>query len=131
MNENNTDVVQLFVILATSIFGPTVATVIGPYLLIIFAAITGATWSLGRRDSSGKVSAFFYFLRIVFTAVLLTVLIAQMVASYLPQPQEKSLIAPVALIIGIIGDDWLKLFSWLLVVSKKFADKLINKKLGE
>lgn len=131
MGSNQTDVMQLFVVMAAAIFGQPIADVVGPYLLIIFAAATGAGWSLGRREAKGKWSAFFYFVRVVFTAILLTVVIAKVVVMYMPKVEGELLIAPVALIIGLIGDDWLKVFDWLVEVGKKFANRFVNKKLGD
>jgi len=132
MNEQNTsDILQLFIVFAASIFDASIAEVIGPYLLIVFAAVTGACWSLGRRESKGGWNSFFYFIRIVFTAVLLTSVTAQLVTQYLDWADINLLIAPVALVIGVVGDDWLKVFAWLFDVIKKAADNMVNKKLGD
>ena len=132
MNEQNiSDVMQLFVVFASSLFDASIAEVIGPYLLIVFAAVTGACWSLGKRESKGGWHAFFYFIRIVFTAILLTSVIAHLVTRYFNVSDVDLLIAPVALVIGVVGDDWLKAFSWLLDVIKKAVNKIVNKKLGE
>lgn len=118
---------QLFVILTTSIFGPSMAGVVGPYLLIVFAAATGAAWSLGRCSPQGKLQAFFYFVRITFTAILLTVAISKIAASFIDPVQEEWLIAPVALIIGLIADDWRKVGAWLLDTVQRFIDKKIDR----
>lgn len=118
---------QLFVILTTSIFGQSMAGVIGPYLLIILAASTGAAWSLGRCKLQSKTQALFYFTRIVCTAILLTVAISKVTASFMSNIQEEWLIAPVALIIGLIGDDWHKIGTWMLQVIKKLVDQKIDR----
>ena len=132
MNEQNTsDVLQLFIVFATSVFDSSIAEVIGPYLLIVFAAITGACWSLSKRESKGRWNAFFYFIRIVFTAVLLTSVIAELVIRHIDVANTNLLIAPVALVIGVVGDDWLKVFTWLFDVIKKAANNLVKKKWGE
>ena len=125
--QKSTDVMQLFVILTTSIFGPTMAGVIGPYILIVFAAATGAAWSLGRCKPQSKGQAFFYFVRIALVAVLLTVAISKAVASFMPNMQEDWLIAPVALIIGLIGDDWHKIGEWFVQTLKKLIDNKIDR----
>lgn len=126
--QSNTDVMQLFVIMASSIFGPSMSQIIGPYLLIVFAAATGAGWSLGRTESKGRKAAIFYFLRIVFTAILLTVAISKVAASYIDPVEAEWLIAPVALIIGLIGDDWYKVGDWVLSICKRIIDKRIDKR---
>lgn len=125
--QKSTDVLQLFVILATSIFGTSMAHVVGPYLLIVFAAAVGAAWSLGRCQPQGKAKAVFYFLRIVLTAVLLTVAISKVAATFLPSLDEEWLIAPVALIIGLIGDDWQSIGQWVVQLIKRVIDKKIDK----
>lgn len=131
MMSDNTDVMQLFVVMTTSIFGPSVAMVIGPYLLIMFAAATGAAWSLGRRTTESKSSSVFYFVRVVFTAILLTTVIAKLTAGFMPELEVDFLIAPVALIIGLIGDDWYQVIDWMLSAGKKIANRIFNKKMGE
>ena len=125
--QKSTDVMQLFVILTTSIFGPSMADIIGPYLLIVFAAATGAAWSLGRCRPQGKAQAFFYFVRIMLIAVLLTVAISQAAAAFMPSLQEEWLIAPVALIIGLIGDDWYKIGEWFINLLKRLIEKKLDK----
>lgn len=129
--QNSTDVLQLFTVFAASLFDTSIAAIIGPYLLIVFAAVTGACWSLGRRESKGGWNAFFYFIRILFTAVLLTSVIAQLVIKYVDITDVNLLIAPVALVIGVVGDEWLKVFAWLFEVIKKTANKVVDKKLRE
>jgi len=126
--QNNTDVMQLFVIMATSIFGPSMSQIIGPYILIAFAAATGAGWSLGRREPKGKASALFYFVRVVFTAILLTVAIAKIMASFIPPVEADFLVAPVALIIGLIGDDWKHVGAWFIGAVKRFVNSWIDRR---
>ena len=58
---NQTDVMHLFVIMAASIFGPSMAAIIGPYILIAFAAATGAGWSLGRRSPKARKALFILY----------------------------------------------------------------------
>jgi hypothetical protein len=125
---NQTDVMQLFVIMVASIFGPSMAAIIGPYILIAFAAATGAGWSLGRREPKGKASALFYFVRVVFTAVLLTVGISKIAAGFIPSVEADWLVAPVALIIGLIGDDWYKIGEWFVQKVKLFVDRKMDGK---
>jgi hypothetical protein len=131
MDSQYTDILQLFTAIASAICEGQIAAVIAPYLLIIFAALTGAGWSLGRRESTGKLSACFYFLRITFTALLLTAAIIKLVAYFIPDFGLDWMIAPVALAIGIIGDDWMKIFSWLSDAAKNIANRILNKKLDD
>lgn len=125
--QSNTDVMQLCVIAAASIFGQSMAEIIGPYILIVFASATGAGWSLGRRDPAGKVNTMLYFIRIVLTAVLLTVAITKVVAGFVPQIEENGFIAPVAFIIGAIGDDWHRVGDWIISIGKRLIIRHIGK----
>lgn len=131
MDNKDADVMQLFEVLASTIFGSSVSSVIGPYLLIIFAAITGAAWSLGRRESKSKFDSLFYFLRVVFMAILITVTIARVMAGYWDGVEMEWLIAPVALVVGLIGDDWMKVFGWFANAARKLGNKILKKKMEE
>lgn len=122
---NQTDVLQVFIIVAASIFGPTMAQIIGPYSLIIVAAMTGAGWSVGRKRGC-KASAIWYFVRIVLTAILLTVAISKMAAGIIPSVEADWLIAPVAMIIGLIGDDWPKAGKWAISIAKRFVNRWLG-----
>lgn len=126
--QQNNDVMQLFIILAASIFGPSMAHIIGPYVMIIAASCTGAAWSLSRREPKGKVNAFFYFVRISLTAVLLTVAISDITASFFPSLQSTFLYVPVALVIGLIGDDWYKMGAWLIDAAKRVFNSRIDRR---
>jgi len=115
MNGQQLDPVSLFIALAGTVFGPTLAQVIGPYAVIILAATTGASWALGRRESDVRLSAAWYFLRINATAVLLTVSAATLAGQWLRLQDHTWLLAPIGLLVGGIGDDWPRMVRWLLL----------------
>lgn len=129
MENKNTSVMQLFVVMATAIVGPYAAEVVGIYLLIVFAALTGAAWSMGRHTFNKRWSAVFYFLRIVCIAVLLTVGITKIMVAYMDSVEADWLVAPVALIIVLIGDEWNRIFYWCFEAVSKIANTVLNKKL--
>lgn len=54
---NQLDPVNMAIALASVIFGPALAGVIGPYAVILIASTVGAAWSLGRRDQSARLGA--------------------------------------------------------------------------
>lgn len=128
MDNEITGILQLFVTIAGLVFDPQTALIIGPYLLIAFAGTIGAAWSLGRRESQGRLNALFYFLRIAFTAILLTVAIIKLTAHFYPGFDADWMVAPVALVIGVIGDGWLNIYSWLAEAVKKMANQHLSQK---
>jgi hypothetical protein len=101
-----TDIVGLFVFIAAIFFSPDVAAVIGPYMTIIIASSVGGSFALKRRDRTSRAAAMLYFGRVVGLAILLTVGAAFVLNLYYPQLAPRTTIAPIALLIGFIGDDW-------------------------
>lgn len=124
--QHDNGVMQLFIYLASFIFGHSAAHIIGPYAMIIAASCTGAAWSLGTGEPKGKVNAFFYFVRISLTAVLLTVAISDITASFFPSLESPIFYVPVALVIGLIGDNWYQVGAWLVDVIKR----IVNNRIG-
>lgn len=100
------DVVGLFTLIAAVAFSNEVAAVVGPYMVIVIASAIGASFALARRQKSTRGAALFFFLRVVGLAVVLTVGAATMASSYRPDLQERLLLAPIALVVGFIGDGW-------------------------
>ncbi len=101
-----TDVVGLFVFLSAIFFSAEVASVVGPYIMIAAAAVVGASLSLKRREKTTRLSAMLFFLRVAGLAVLVTGLIAAVMSAQHPGLSERAMLAPVALVVGFIGDDW-------------------------
>ena len=125
-----TDIVGLCVFIATLLFSVEVAQVVGPYLVIIAASAIGASFSLKRREKSTRTSAIFFFVRVCGLAALLTVGVSTMVAGYHPSLSERVLIAPVAFIVGFVGDDWPAIAWWAIAKISAFVDVLIKLKGG-
>lgn len=109
-----TDVVGLGIFLASLVYSPEVAGIVAPYLVIIVAAVVGASFALKRREKTTRLSALWYFLRVAGLAVLLTGWLAAQFSSYYDNLTERALIAPVALTIGAIGDDFPAVARYLL-----------------
>lgn len=101
-----TDIAGVSVVIAAAAFSPEVAEVVGPYLLIATASVLGASFSLARRPTSSRWGAVGYFAKLVGLALLATVMLSAAIASYYPQLSERSLLAPVAFLIGAVGPDW-------------------------
>lgn len=109
------DPVSVAIALAGVLFGPALAAIIGPYAVIIIGATVGAAWALGRRDPAAKLGAAWYFLRLNATAVVVTVGLANLAARWLGVTDHSWLLAPIALFVGGVGDDWPKVGRWALV----------------
>lgn len=103
---NHLDPVSVAVVLASTLFGPQLAAIIGPYAVILLGATVGAAWALGRRETDKKSSAVAYFMLINGTAVLVTVGISDLVGRWLGHEDCNWLLAPVAMVIGGVGHDW-------------------------
>jgi len=103
------DAVGFGIFIASWVYAPSVAAVVGPYIVIVLASVIGASFALKRREKTTRLVAIWYFLRVAGLAVLITVSLAGIVSSYYSSLTERVLITPVALMIGAIGDDWPKL----------------------
>jgi len=103
---NHLDPVSVAVVLASTLFGPQLAAIIGPYAVILLGATVGAAWALGRRETDKKSGAVAYFMLINGTAVLVTVGISNLVGRWLGHEDANWLLAPVAMVIGGVGHDW-------------------------
>lgn len=88
-------------VLFVSILGPTA----GPHVLIVAAAITGAMWPLSAANTDGWVDGLWLLLRCTLTALVLTGLAASVLEREWGVPVSEVL-APVALVIGAMGNGW-------------------------
>ena len=120
------DPVSVAIALASVIFGPALAAVIGPYAVILLGATVGAAWALGRREPGARLGAAWYFLRLNATAVLVTVSLANLAGQWAGQQNTTWLLAPIALLVGGVGDDWPRIGRWLL----ERAGRLIERRAG-
>lgn len=128
MNQQNPlELVSLFVLIAATVFSRQVAEVVGPYMVIILAAVCGAGYALRRREKTTRASAAWFFLRVTLLAVLLTVGLAQLVQVYLLQDwQQRWLLVPIALALGLAGDDWPAMAAWAWQNRLGWLDSLIK-----
>ncbi len=113
MNQGTiTDVIGLFVLISTAIFSAEVSAVIGPYMAIVVAAAIGASFSLAKREKTTRVSALWFFLRVCGLAVVVAGGLSALLAKFHPILTERALLAPVAFIIGLVGDEWPSVVRW-------------------
>lgn len=78
---------------------------VAPYMVILVGSAVGASFALARKDKTTRFGGIWYFLRVSGLAILVTVGIAAYVASYHESLTTRLTIAPVAFMIGFIGDD--------------------------
>lgn len=123
MNSQQLDPVSVAIALASVLFGPALAGVIGPYAVIIISATVGAAWALGRRDAAAKISAAWYFLRLNATAAIVTVSLAKLAGMWMGVADHSWLLAPVALVVGGVGDDWPRVGRWVLVRAGRIFER--------
>ncbi|RYF70864.1 MAG: hypothetical protein EOO22_13565 [Comamonadaceae bacterium] len=95
-------------------FSAEVANVVGPYMAIVIASAIGASFALRRREKASRLSALWFFGRVVGLAVVLTVALAFAASWKWPGLHERVLLAPIALMVGFIGDDWPALLSKIM-----------------
>ena len=116
------DPTHVAITLASAMLAPALAEIVGPYVIIFIASTIGASWALGRQATMSRLKALLFFLRINFTAAIVTASIASALAKQLGYASGTEeglwLIAPIALVIGGVGDDWPALIHW--VVKRKF-----------
>lgn len=123
MGTNQLDPVSVAIALCGILFGPALAGIIGPYAVILISCTVGAGWALGRRDPAARLSAAWYFLRLNATAVVVTVSLAQLAGRWLGDDDHSWLLAPIALIVGGVGDDWPSLGRWLFLRWLRFTER--------
>ncbi|MBO0943368.1 hypothetical protein J1N44_17050 [Acidovorax temperans] len=123
MNAQQLDPVSVAVALASVLFGPALAAIIGPYAVILISATVGAAWALGRRDPAAKLSAAWYFLRLNATAILITVSIAKLAGIWLGVADHSWMLAPIALVVGGVGDDWPVVGRWLVAAAGRIFER--------
>ena len=107
------DLVGLLALVGGVLFSNTeVAQAVAPYAAIAGAALLGGMWALARHEEDEpehprpRRRAAKFLVRIVGTALIVTVPIAAFAAPRLGVAQEQYLFAPLALLIGAVGDDW-------------------------
>lgn len=94
------DAVTVFTFIAAMIFSNEVAAVVGPYIVIIIAATVGASFRLAMSPTTRRSTAFIFFARQVFIAILLTGISAMWLSEHRPDLTPRITVAPIAMLIG-------------------------------
>ncbi len=121
------DPVTVATTVLAAMVGPVLAPVLGAYAVIVIAASTGAAWALGRRAPGPRWAAAGFMLRINGTALLTSWVIAAALQRWLPAAGEATwLLAPVALVIGAVGDDWPGIGRWMVARIGRRVDRTLD-----
>jgi len=130
MNSPDLTPVHVFTVIASSVFGVQMASIIGPYIVIGIGALGGASVMTMQRTGDNNTRAFVYFFASSALAVLLTVP-ASLVAASLYEPiKEQWLFAPVSFGLGFLGDKWAAIFRWLGSKLNALVDAWIASRSG-
>lgn len=106
MVEPSTSAGITLTVISVAILGP----MVGPYALIVFAALAGAMWPLSASATETRLSGAWLLLRCTLTAVVLTAFLARLLDRLWAIPVNESL-APVAMFIGALGNGWRPVFA--------------------
>lgn len=109
------DPISVSIALSGLIFGPALAGIIGPYAVILVAAMVGSAWALGRSEQQRtRTRAVLFFARLGATAALVTVGIASAFGNWFGVERTDWMLAPIAMLVGGVGDDWPVVGKWLI-----------------
>ncbi|WP_315127214.1 hypothetical protein [Comamonas antarctica] len=120
------DPISVVVTMAGFVFAQEVAHVVGPYLVILFASTIGASFALAARPRSTISAAAWFFFRVNGLSILLTYSIASVANAGYPMDDQRTWFAPVAFVLGFIGDRWPAVLQWAAGKVSKLIDVLIK-----
>jgi len=106
--------VAVAVLVAGWLFGDEAAHLLGPYLVILAGAVVGAFVNAARRPARSFRADASVFVALVLAVVLTAVTVSEVLVSYagVPDGLARSGIGLIALAIGAIGEDWLRIGHW-------------------
>ena len=87
--------------LAIGLVGPQ----FGPYVVILLGSIGGGLWAISATPLDGKLAGLWLLLRCVFTAIVLTAVIAEVLGRSMGIQVDGSY-ALVSFAIGMLGNRW-------------------------
>ena len=106
----------------TVIFVALLGPMAGPYALITFAALAGAMWPLSASTTATRLAGAWLLLRCTLMAIVLTAFLASGIERVWAIPANEAL-APVALIIGALGNGWRPVFEAIGIAIKTLVGR--------
>lgn len=131
MNQADLTPISVATVLASTIFAPAVADIVGPYSVILLAAMAGVAVALMQRPASTRANAMLFFAGSTLIALLLAVPLAMALSSVYPSLKEHWLFAPMAMALGYAGDRWGAIFKWCMTKVNAIVDALIQARTKE
>lgn len=119
------DIVSVAIAVAAALFTADTAGYIGPYFVIMIAAVLGGFWSAVNQPPGARLGVLGVLVGTLALALLITVPIAE-VASQRFGNHLHAWLAPVALVVGGIGSRWPRVFRWAVGLGKRFVEALIE-----
>jgi hypothetical protein len=99
MAQQQLDVVTVAIALATLVFGPATAEIVGPYSVIFLGAVGGASWSAAQRPPSSRGRTLGYMSWMVGLALIATVPLAELAAHW-SGLNARWMFAPIAVLVA-------------------------------
>ena len=130
MNKVDLTIVGVVTALASKFYGPDIAAVVGPYIVILIAAMGGAAVALMQASGRTRGRAFTFFFLATLLAVWLTVPLSMLAANYAGL-QDQWLFAPMSFGLGYIGDKWPAALSWIFSKANVLMDIAIELRKGK
>lgn len=109
-------------VLAIAVLGP----MLGPYAVIIFAALAGAMWPLYAAETTSRKAGAWLLIRVTTTAVVLTAFLATAIERRYGVSAVESL-GPVALLIGALGNGWQRIWEAAGGVLRALLEQLASR----
>lgn len=125
-SNNQPDLLVLLTALLTLAFSPTLSAVLAPYAVILLGALLGTGWGLKRRPATRVGPVWPFVVLMLGTALIFTMPAAVWLQRYTGAGSYQWLLAPLAALIGAVGEDWPKVGAW----AAELASRVISRRAG-
>jgi len=120
----NLDLVSVAIaLLGVASIAPEAAQIIGPYAVIFFGALLGASFAASRREPASRWAAVWFMAKIVGLTLVITVPCAQLIATAYPNAEVRWTLGPVAIVLAGIGNAWPKVAAWFLGLVRGIVER--------
>lgn len=120
------DVVTVAIALLAGAIGAPAAQLVGPYAVIVLAAVLGAAWSASRSAPRTRCGVVLSMARVVGLALLVAVPLAELLALHVGL-ERRWLLGPVAAIVGGVGEDWPAVIRWAMNQARSVIERRASK----
>lgn len=124
------DIVTVAVIIITALAGGQVASIAGPYAVIVAAALVGSVVALMRRSEYTVLQSLTFVVVVTCVAVLMTgtaSIIGARALGYVGiEVHAYYLLAPISGAIAAIGPDWPAVGTWLAGLVRRWGERRVG-----